>query len=233
MSINKELNLSKKIIYDITRFTTLDYKDNLSCIVWFISCNMRCQYCYNSNIVLSKEGNYEIKDLFTFLEKRVGLLDAVVLSGGEATMHNLEPICKKIKAMGFKIKLDTNGLNTKLIKTLIDKNYIDYIALDFKATKEKFQDITKTTNQYNRFIDTLEFLIEKNFDFEVRTTLHEELLDENDINKIVDTLVSKGYKNSLYIQNFLNVENFANLKESKKVLNKDLLSNKLNIIWRN
>lgn len=232
MNINKELNLSKKIIYDITRFTTLDYKDNLSCIVWFISCNMRCQYCYNSNIVLSKDGNYEIKDLFTFLEKRVGLLDAVVLSGGEATMHNLEPICKKIKAMGFKIKLDTNGLNTKLIKTLIDKNYIDYIALDFKATKEKFQDITKT-NQYNKFLDTLEFLIEKNFDFEVRTTLHEELLDENDINKIVDTLISKGYKNSLYIQNFLNVENFANLKESKKVLNKDLLSKNLNIIWRN
>ncbi|PPK61266.1 pyruvate formate lyase activating enzyme [Malaciobacter marinus] len=232
MNINKELNLSKKIIYDITRFTTLDYKDNLSCIVWFISCNMRCQYCYNSNIVLSKDGNYEIKDLFTFLEKRIGLLDAVVLSGGEATMHNLEPICKKIKAMGFKIKLDTNGLNTKLIKTLIDKNYIDYIALDFKATKEKFQDITKT-NQYNKFLDTLEFLIEKNFDFEVRTTLHEELLDENDINKIVDTLISKGYKNSLYIQNFLNVENFANLKESKKVLNKDLLSKNLNIIWRN
>jgi pyruvate formate lyase activating enzyme len=193
---------------------------------------MRCQYCYNSNIVLSKDGNYEIKDLFTFLEKRIGLLDAVVLSGGEATMHNLEPICKKIKAMGFKIKLDTNGLNTKLIKTLIDKNYIDYIALDFKATKEKFQDITKT-NQYNKFLDTLEFLIEKNFDFEVRTTLHEELLDENDINKIVDTLISKGYKNSLYIQNFLNVENFANLKESKKVLNKDLLSKNLNIIWRN
>jgi len=232
VNINKELNLSKKIIYDITRFTTLDYKDNLSCIVWFISCNMRCQYCYNSNIVLSKDGNYEIKDLFTFLEKRIGLLDAVVLSGGEATMHNLEPICKKIKAMGFKIKLDTNGLNTKLIKTLIDKNYIDYIALDFKATKEKFQDITKT-NQYNKFLDTLEFLIEKNFDFEVRTTLHEELLDENDINKIVDTLISKGYKNSLYIQNFLNVENFANLKESKKVLNKDLLSKNLNIIWRN
>ncbi|AXX87083.1 anaerobic ribonucleoside-triphosphate reductase activating protein [Malaciobacter marinus] len=232
MNINKELNLSKKIIYDITRFTTLDYKDNLSCIVWFISCNMRCQYCYNSNIVLSKEGNYEIKDLFTFLEKRVGLLDAVVLSGGEATMHNLEPICKKIKAMGFKIKLDTNGLNTKLIKTLIDEKYIDYIALDFKATKDKFEEITKT-NQYNKFLDTLNFLIDKNFDFEVRTTLHEELLNENDINKIVDTLVSKGYKNSLYIQNFLNVENFANLKESKKVLNKDLLSNKLNIIWRN
>ncbi len=232
MNINKELNLSKKIIYDITRFTTLDYKDNLSCIVWFISCNMRCQYCYNSNIVLSKEGNYEIKDLFTFLEKRVGLLDAVVLSGGEATMHNLEPICKKIKAMGFKIKLDTNGLNTKLIKTLIDEKYIDYIALDFKAIKEKFEEITKT-NQYNKFLDTLNFLIDKNFDFEVRTTLHEELLNENDINKIVDTLVSKGYKNSLYIQNFLNVENFANLKESKKVLNKDLLSNKLNIIWRN
>ncbi|AXH09704.1 anaerobic ribonucleoside-triphosphate reductase activating protein [Malaciobacter halophilus] len=232
MSINKELNLSKKIIYDITRFTTLDYKDNLSCIVWFISCNMRCQYCYNSDIVLSKEGNYEIKELFSFLEKRVGLLDAVVLSGGEATMHNLEPICKQIKSMGFKIKLDTNGTNQKLLKTLIDNGYIDYIALDFKAPKNKFEDITKT-KQYEKFIASLEYLIKTNFDFETRVTLHEDLLDENDINEIIDVLIDKGYNNSLYIQNFLDVPNFGNLSESKKYINKDLISDKLNIVWRN
>ncbi|WP_258238817.1 anaerobic ribonucleoside-triphosphate reductase activating protein [Arcobacter sp. CECT 8985] len=222
----------KKIIYDITPFTTLDYKDNLSCIVWFISCNMRCQYCYNTNIIECKDGNYEIKELFEFLEKRVGLLDAVVLSGGEATMHDLLPICKKIKSMGFKIKLDTNGTNKKIVNDLIEKNYLDFISLDFKATKQNFKSITNS-KLYNNFYETLLYLISINFDFEVRTTLHEDLLDEKQLNEMIDTLYNAGYKNSFHIQNFLNVENYSNLTEAKNSINKDLLSDKLNILWRN
>ncbi|RXJ87569.1 anaerobic ribonucleoside-triphosphate reductase activating protein [Arcobacter sp. CECT 8985] len=232
MNINKGLNFLKKIIYDITPFTTLDYKDNLSCIVWFISCNMRCQYCYNTNIIECKDGNYEIKELFEFLEKRVGLLDAVVLSGGEATMHDLLPICKKIKSMGFKIKLDTNGTNKKIVNDLIEKNYLDFISLDFKATKQNFKSITNS-KLYNNFYETLLYLISINFDFEVRTTLHEDLLDEKQLNEMIDTLYNAGYKNSFHIQNFLNVENYSNLTEAKNSINKDLLSDKLNILWRN
>ncbi len=232
MNISKELNLSKKIVYDITKFTTLDYKDNLACIIWFISCNMRCQYCYNCNIIEAKEGNYLLSDLFSFLEKRVGLLDAVVLSGGEATVHNLIPICKKIKAMGFKIKLDTNGVNFDLIRQLVDENYLDYIALDFKATKDKFKTIT-SSNSFDEFLKTLKYLLKIKFDFEVRTTLHGDLLQEEDINEIISILFNLGYKKDFYIQNFLNVETYANLGEAKTIFNKNKLSNKLNIIWRN
>ncbi|RXJ98400.1 anaerobic ribonucleoside-triphosphate reductase activating protein [Arcobacter sp. CECT 8986] len=222
----------KKIIYDITPFTTLDYKDNLSCIVWFISCNMRCQYCYNTNIIECKDGNYAIKDLFEFLEKRVGLLDAVVLSGGEATKHDLLPICKKIKSMGFKIKLDTNGTNLQLVKELIQNDYLDYIALDFKALEENFQAITNS-KLYDKFLETLKYLIKIDFDFEVRTTLHEDLIDEKQLNKMIEQLYDLGYKNNFYIQNFLNVDNYANLTEPKNSIDKELLSNKLNILWRN
>ena len=105
MSTIKELNLlNQKIVYKITKFTTTDYVGHLSCIIWFVSCNFRCLYCYNDNIVYTKEGNYTQNNILDFLKTRIGLLDSVVLSGGEATVHNVIPICKEIKKLGFKIK---------------------------------------------------------------------------------------------------------------------------------
>lgn len=222
----------KNIIHSITKFTTTDYKDHLSCVVWLSSCNMRCQYCYNPDIVLSKEGNHSIEELYSFLKKRVGLLDAVVLSGGEATTHDLVEICENIVNLGFKIKLDTNGSKPKLISTLLEKYLLDYVALDFKAPKNKFKEITKT-NFYDEFIETLNILRDSYCKFEVRTTLHNDLLDENDINSMEKILIENGYNDNFYIQRFLKVENINNLSFSEKVFNKNNLNNDLNIVWRN
>lgn len=122
MSINNESNsLKKLIVSDLTTFTHLDYPDHLACIVWLVGCNMRCDFCYNKDIVFSKNGSLSLQDVLDFLNKRVGLLDAVVLSGGEATTHDLFNFCKEVKSLGFKIKLDTNGLNPNQVKLLIEK----------------------------------------------------------------------------------------------------------------
>lgn len=222
----------KKIIYNITPFTTTDYKDNLACIVWFNSCNMRCKYCYNPEMIRSKTGLYTIKDLYSFLKKRVGLLDGVVLSGGEATNHDLMQICEDITNLGFKIKLDTNGSKPELLKKLLDNYLIDFVAIDFKATKEKFKEITKS-NFYENFLKSLNILKNHNINYEVRTTLHADLLNEEDINKMQTVLVENGYNKDYYIQNFLEVENLGNLKSSKNYFDKSKLSNDLNIVWRN
>ncbi len=231
MSINKELNLLKKSVYSITKFTTTDYKDHLSCIVWFNSCNMRCQYCYNPDIVLAKEGNLSIEEVYTFLKKRVGLLDAVVLSGGEATNHDLFDLCKTIKSLGYKIKLDTNGSNPKLLKTLLENNLLNYVALDFKATKKKFKQITKSSF-YDEFLLSLKLMINSSIDYEVRTTLHADLLDEEDINQMQKILKDNGYKKDFYVQNFLEVSNLSNLEKPVKRFDKNRLKNILNIVWR-
>ena len=83
MSINKENSLfNTKVIYDITKFTHLDYPEHLACIVWFSGCNMRCNYCYNKDIVFAKNGVYSYSDVLEFLKRRINLLDSVVLSGG-------------------------------------------------------------------------------------------------------------------------------------------------------
>lgn len=233
MNTKKENNLlNKMIVYDLTPFSHLDYPNHLSCIVWFIGCNMRCDYCYNKDIVFSKQGTKTLEEIIVFLEKRVGLLDAVVLSGGEATSHQLVSFCQKIKKLGFKIKLDTNGLNFTSIKELVELKLVDYIALDYKAPQYKFKQITHN-NHFHLFVKTLKLLIEKKFSFEVRTTIQADLLDENDINYIINDLVQKGYKNDYFIQEFLDTSNnIANIQQSKKIFDKSLLSKKLNIIYR-
>ena len=234
MNIDSELNLlNQKTIYDFTKFTTTDYIGYLSCVVWFRGCNLRCQYCYNDDIVFSKEGNYSQNDILTFLKSRVGLLDAVVLSGGEATTHDLTNFCKKIKELGFKIKVDTNGTNLELLKVLINEKLVDYMAIDFKAPKEKYQQITGV-DKYNRFIKTIKYLIDINFNFELRTTVSTNLLNENDINNIIDTINNLGYTNTYYLQNFLQTtSNIGNIIEQKKIDKKKIDSRDLTIQWRN
>ncbi len=233
MSIKKENNLlNNNVIYDLTKFTHLDYPNHLSCIVWFSGCNMKCDYCYNKDIVFSKKGAYSYSDVLSFLKTRVNLLDSVVLSGGEATSHDLIEFCQKIKEMGFLIKLDTNGTNYGAVKRLIELNLLDFVALDYKAPKEKFSKITYS-NKYNEFSNTLDMLIQSDIEYEVRTTIHNDLLNEDDINTIIKDILQRGYNKKYYLQKFLSTENnIGNIKDPVNSFDKSLLSNDIETIWR-
>lgn len=233
MSINKEnSSLAAKIIYDFTPFTHVDYPDHLACIVWFSGCNMRCDYCYNTDIVFSKNGTYSCKEILMFLKSRKGFLDAVVLSGGEATSYDLISFSKEIKNLGFKIKLDTNGTNCEQIKELLNLGLLDFVALDYKAPKDKFTQITHS-NKYNDFSKTLDMLIDNSCDFEVRTTVHNDLLQVDDINEIIKDLNSRGYDKKYYLQEFLDTKiTIGDMQAPTKIFNKSLLKNDLEIIWR-
>lgn len=232
--MNKELNsLNLKNVYSLTKFTTTDYAGHLSCVVWLNRCNFRCLYCYNDELVFNKTANYTLNDVLGFLKKRVSLLDAVVISGGEATQHNLIDFCTKVKKLGFKIKLDTNATNITQIKQLIELKLIDYMAIDFKAHKDKFYEVTKT-DLYDKFMETIKFLLKIDFNFELRTTINSYLLKEEDINKMIDILIKLGYKNTYYLQNFLlTSSNIGNIKEGLN-LNRSLIKSKgLDVQWRN
>jgi pyruvate formate lyase activating enzyme len=221
-----------KVIYDITKFTHLDYPEHLAAIFWFSGCNMRCDYCYNKDIVFAKEGHYSFEDALAFLRTRKSLLDGVVLSGGEATLHNLLPFCQAVKALGFSIKLDTNGTNPQMVQKLLESQLIDYVALDYKAPVYKFEQISHSRKQ-NEFSKTLDMLIAGDVAFEVRTTLHADLLDENDINAIIKDLKERNYKNPYFIQEFQETQsNIGNLKKAHGNFDKTLLLESENIIWR-
>jgi len=224
--------LDEKVIYDLTTFTHLDYPDHLACIVWFSGCNMRCDYCYNSDIVFSKNGKYSYNYVLKFLKTRQNLLDGVVLSGGEATSHDLIEFCKEIKELGFNIKLDTNGTNPLHVEQLIKLNLLDFIALDYKAPKEKFTLITHS-KKFDEFSQTLSLVINSKIKHEVRTTLHKDLLQVDDINKIIQDLKEKNYKYTYFIQEFLDTgSSIASLSNSTKKFDKGELSKDIQIVWR-
>jgi len=225
--------LTDKTVFEITRFTTLDYANNLACILWFSKCNMACQYCYNADIVRGI-GRYTNQEILDFLKSRVGKLTGVVLSGGECTLYpHLIELCEEIKELGFKIKIDTNGLRPDVLQELIDFSLVDFIALDYKAPSYKFYEITNN-NSNEKFYKTLDMLIDKEFPFEVRTTVHSHLLESKDINQIILDLKERKYRGTYYLQNFLHVENtLGNLDIPSVSIDKKLLLDDIPIEVRN
>lgn len=220
-------------IFEITPFTMTDYTDKICAVVWFSGCNMRCKYCYNAPVVLGDK-SLSIDKFLNFLNSRQNKLQAIVFSGGECTLNQyFLKFAKEVKTRNFKLKVDTNGSNLDILKCAIDDNLIDYIALDFKAPKDKFKNITNS-NLYENFIKTLEFLLSINFNFEVRTTIHFDLLNEDDISHMAEILYQKGYKKSYFLQKFLATnENFAELKEPKNSFDITKIRSNLDIVLRN
>lgn len=232
-NISRNLNVVKPI-YNITPFTLLDYPDKTACILWFAGCNMRCVYCYNPEIVFGK-GKISIPEVLTFLKSRKVLLDGVVLSGGECTSHkHIKPLLQEIKKLGFLVKIDTNGSNPQTLIDLVNENLVDYVALDFKATPEKFKSITDT-NLFNEFKDTLSFLIKKSIPHEVRTTIHSHLFDSLDIQQMVSFLENASYKGAYYLQNFRNnSETIGKMDDSKNnSFNLSQITSQFEIVVRN
>lgn len=179
---------------------------------------MRCLYCYNPNIV-NGESRVSKTQLFELLHKRQGLLDAVVISGGEATLYpELLPLCKKIKSLGYKIKLDTNGCRPKIVTTLLNESLLDYVALDFKAPRSSFQQITNSKLRFESFDETLKLLCQQSsISFEVRTTMHTDLLSCDDIKAIQEHLLCCGYNQTHYLQLFREAEEtLGNLQPPSK-----------------
>lgn len=206
---------AKKIVHSITAFTLLDYPDHTACILWFAGCNMKCSYCYNPEIVFGK-GSYSIPEIISFLEKRRGLLDAVVFSGGECLLHKESiELMILIKKMGFLIKVDTNGSKPERLQEAIELRLIDFVALDFKATKKKFNVITDS-NFYTKFLECLSILQTTKTPFEVRTTIHSELLDKEDLLQMIQVLTSQNYSGNYYLQPFRNgVETLKKMNASQ------------------
>lgn len=177
-------------IYGLTQFTMQDFPGHLAAIIWIAGCNLRCVYCHNPEMICGK-GNISTQKVLTFLQKRQGQLDAVVLSGGEATVYNALPdFIRAIRQCGsYKIKLDTNGTRPECVQQLLKENLVDYIALDYKAPEKSFGAVTGRQTHYKSFRRTLEFLATQNqVPFEIRTTVHTDVITEPDIVSMMDDL---------------------------------------------
>jgi pyruvate formate lyase activating enzyme len=184
----------------IQKTSLLDYPGEISAIVWTIGCNFRCPFCYNKDIVLGNVKSIPTKEVFSFLEMRKGLLDGVVVTGGEPLLQeDIFDFCKKIKKMSYLIKIDTNGTFPEKLKELIEKKLIDYVAMDIKAPKNKYEKLTNVKVNIKKIEESIKILQNSKIDYEFRTTFVPELLTKNDIIEI-----GKWLKNSkkFYLQQF-------------------------------
>ena len=127
----------------LQKLTLLDFPEHVACTVFTLGCNFRCPYCHNSSLVLPgkvhEEGTVEEEEFFKFLEKRKGLLDGVAITGGEPLIHaDIKEFIKKIRAMGYLVKLDTNGSFPDRLKEILDEGLADYVAMDIKNYLEGY-----------------------------------------------------------------------------------------------
>jgi pyruvate formate lyase activating enzyme len=213
------------IIGGLQKFSLLDYPGYLAAIIFTKKCNFRCQFCYNPMLVWPQKGHHlfiKEDDLFVFLKERFGKLDAVVITGGEPTMHaDLPKFLKKIRKIGYKIKLDTNGANPDMLQKIIKENLIDYVAMDIKAPKEKYQKITGVKINFAKIQKSVKIIRERKIPYEFRTTIVPGLLNLKDIEKMGKII--KGAE-KWYLQQFKNDTEIINkdLKKTKKYSQKDL-----------
>ena len=189
-------------IKGLQKLTLLDYPEKLACLVFTGGCNFRCPFCHNASLVIGDD-NDEISegDFFEYLKKRNGIIEGVCISGGEPTLqHGLDEFIKKIKNLGFLVKLDTNGYRPDVLINLVENKLVDYVAMDIKNSKEKYSMTTGIDNLDISLIEnSVDYLLSGKVDYEFRTTVVRELHSHNDFIKIGEWI--KGAKR-YFLQTF-------------------------------
>jgi len=162
-------------IQGLQKLTLLDYPEHTACTVFTAGCNFRCPFCHNASLVVNipKEAEISEDEFFTFLQKRKGILDGVCVSGGEPLLQpDIELFIRKIKDMGFAVKLDTNGSFPDKLIHLVEQGLVDYVAMDIKNSPETY-DFTAGTETLDivSVKKSVAYLKEGHVPFEFRTTV--------------------------------------------------------------
>lgn len=192
-------------IYGLEKMSVVDYAPYCSAVVFTGGCNFRCPFCHNGGLVEKNVTPLDENDVFDYLEKRKKLLDAVVVSGGEPTLNaDLPEFVKRLKDMGFKVKLDTNGTNFDMLKNLIKKKLIDYVAMDIKNSPNKYSATAGVKKIVFENIEKSANLLKSGvIDYEFRTTLLEGFHDEESMKEMGEFLSGAE---KIYLQKFVDAD---------------------------
>jgi pyruvate formate lyase activating enzyme len=175
----------------LQKVSLIDYPGQLCAIVFTQGCNFRCPYCHNPELVDPQRFGPVIPEdeVLAFLQKRIGRLDAVELTGGEPTIqHDLKDFIGKLKGMGYLVKLDSNGSNPGLIEELVRKQLIDYLAMDVKGPLEKYSQVAGVDVNIQDIQRSLSLIMDSGIEYEFRTTVVRSMLDLGDLLSIAKLL---------------------------------------------
>jgi len=172
----------------LQKSSLIDYPGRLSCVIFLSGCNFECPYCHNPSLVRGgneSRGSLTVEYLYGFLKSRRHLLDGVVISGGEPTLHKeLVSLCESIKRLGYSIKLDTNGSRPNELKRLIGSGLVDYIAMDIKTDPFHYDSLVRAGCNPEDILSSIITIMESASDYEFRTTCVKGFVDERIIEKI-------------------------------------------------
>jgi len=184
----------------LQKTSLLDYPDKISAIIWTIGCNFNCPFCYNPQLV---KGDIDIipeDEILSFLKTREGMLEGLSISGGEPLLQkDIVDFIKSVKKMRYLVKIDTNGMYPEKLQELIDHELVNYIAMDVKAPKDKYNKLTGVKTNVKKIEKSIELIKKSGLEYEFKTTFVPDLLKKEDIIKIAQWLdKSKKY----YLQQF-------------------------------
>jgi len=186
----------------------LDYPDHISAIVWTLGCTFRCPYCYNKDIVLGSGALIPPGDILSFLHHRRRRLEAVVVSGGEPLMQDgLGGFLREVKALGFLVKVDTNGMFPERLELLLDEGLVDYVAMDVKTSREKYRVAAGVRVPVERIEQTVRLIRECAPAYEFRTTVVPGVVSKEDVLAIGEWLQGSA---CFYLQQFKPMSSLIN-----------------------
>lgn len=201
-------------IHGFQKMTMLDFPGRVACTLFTAGCNFRCPFCHNALLVteIDAAATYDEAEIFSYLEKRRGILDGVAITGGEPLLNrDIPDLLRKIKALGYAVKLDTNGSYPDLLKSVVAEGLVDYVAMDIKNSKEKYAlTVGLPAFDLRPVEESVAFLLSGAVDFEFRTTVVKELHTEKDIAAVADWIAGAP---RYFLQNFQTSEHMigANL----------------------
>jgi pyruvate formate lyase activating enzyme len=191
----------------------IDFPGKVSCVIFSVGCNFRCPYCHNPQLVNNSSGTCSEMEILEFLEQRKGWLDGVVISGGEPTLHaDISSFCRKVKRMGFPVKLDTNGSNPVVLENLISRGDLDYIAMDIKTDPVRYAPVIAETCDPESILGSIRMIMNSPIPYEFKTTCVKPLVDES-IMDIITGLIRGAGRYALqrfHGENVLNPDFFKN-----------------------
>jgi len=189
-------------IKGLEKSSLIDYPGKVSAVVFLAGCNFRCPFCHNRELVLSPQGMKSIpeNEILDFLGERKKWLDGVVVTGGEPTIYkDLPEFLKKLKGLGYPVKLDTNGSNPKMLKEVMEKGLVNYIAMDIKGPLEKYEKSAGMKANTENIKESIKLIINSGIGHEFRSTVLPELHTKEDVQEMARLV--KG-ADKFYLQQF-------------------------------
>lgn len=188
-------------INGLLKLTLLDFPGKCACTVFFAGCNFRCPFCHNATLVRGEGENISEEEFFKFLSKREGVIDGVAVTGGEPLMQrDIADFLRKIKEMGFLVKLDTNGAFPEKLKSLVREGLVDYVAMDIKSSPEGYERAAGCPVNMDKIRESVEFLLSDSVDYEFRTTVAKGAVLSEDMEGIGKLI---GGAKRYYLQGFV------------------------------